>query len=57
MLGSILRGPGIQEVSAEQCKKLAGIGTGDAFANIAACGLKGLVEEHLLWIFWMWLAD
>ena len=49
-----LRGIGIEEVSAEQCKKLVGVGTDGASANIAASGLKGLVEEHLPWVFWMW---
>lgn len=43
-----LRGLGIQEVSAEQCKKLG------ASANVAAHGLKGLVEDRLPWVFWMW---
>ena len=54
VLESGLRGLGIQEVSAEQCKKLVGVGTDGASANIAAHGLKGLVERRLPWVFWMW---
>ena len=46
-LESELQGLGIQEVTAEQCRRLVGIGTDGASANIAACGLKGLVEERL----------
>ena len=38
----------------ENCKTLVGIGTDGATINIAAAGLKGLVEGELLWIFWMW---
>ena len=49
-----LRGLGIHEISAEQCKKLVGIGTDGASANIAARGMKGLIEECLSWVFWMW---
>jgi len=49
-----LWGIGIEEVSAEQCKKLVSVGTDGASANIAASGLKGLVEAHLPWVFWMW---
>ena len=33
---------------------LVGIGTDGASVNIASAGLKGLVEEELPWIFWMW---
>ena len=53
-LENALKGLGIDRVSTEQCKKLVGIGTDGASANIAAAGLKGLVEQHLPWIFWMW---
>ena len=49
-----LRRLGIPAVSADECKKLVGVGTDGASSNIAAHGLKGLVEEHLDWIFWMW---
>ena len=33
---------------------LVGTGTDGAPVNIAAAGLKGLVEGELQWIFWMW---
>ena len=45
---------GIQSVSKEECSKLVGLATDGASANIAANGLKGLVEKELDWIFWMW---
>ena len=35
-------------------KHLVGIGTDGPSANIAAAGMKGLVEEELPWVFWMW---
>ena len=35
-------------------KKLVGMGTDGAANNIAAQGLKGLVEQKIPWIFWMW---
>lgn len=54
VLESALQDLGIPEVSAKHCKKLVGIGTDGASANIAANGLKGLVEQHLPWMFWMW---
>ena len=54
VLESALQDLGIPEVSAKHCKKLVGIGTDGASANIAANGLKGLVEHHLSWMFWMW---
>ena len=53
MLETALQGLGIK-VSAEKCRKLVGIGTDGAAANIAASGLKGLVERRLSWVFWMW---
>ena len=34
--------------------KLVGLGIDGASANIARSGLKGLVEEKLPWVFWMW---
>lgn len=43
----------IQVTEMGQCKKLVGIGTDGASANIAAAGLKGLVESKAKWIFWM----
>ena len=33
---------------------LVGIGTDGTSVNIAAAGLKGLVEGELEWVFWMW---
>ena len=45
---------GIQSISEADCSKLVGIGTDGASANVAAKGLKGLVEKELNWIFWMW---
>ena len=54
VLETALQGLGIKEVSAETCLKLVGIGTDGAAANIAAAGLKGLVEGRLSWVFWMW---
>lgn len=54
VLESGLQGLGIKEISAEECKKLVEIGTDGASANIAAAGLKGLVEGRLNWVFWMW---
>ena len=45
---------GIQAVDAEQCKMLIGIGTDGASANVAAGGLKGLVEKQVPWLYWSW---
>ena len=45
--------PGYQARSAEECKKLVGVGTDGAASNIAASGLKGLVEGRLGWFFWV----
>ena len=45
---------GIQSVTKEACNKLVGIATDGAATNVAASGLKGLVEKELDWIFWMW---
>ena len=41
-------------MSAKACKKLVCIGTDGAASNIAASGLKGVVERRLGWVFWMW---
>ena len=54
VLEGSLQGLGIQELSLDKCKKLVGVGTDGAAANIAASGLKGLVEGQLGWVFWMW---
>ena len=45
---------GASVINAENCKRLIGIGTDGASANIAAAGLKGLVENKISWVFWMW---
>ena len=45
---------GIEEVDANHCKQLVGIGTDGGYANIANAGLKGIVESKLKWIVWMW---
>ena len=44
----------IQGITASECTKLVGVGTDGASANVAAGGLKGLVEEELPWVYWMW---
>ena len=48
-----LQALGICDLSGATCKKLVGVGTDGASTNIAARGLKGLVEQELDWIFWM----
>ena len=45
---------GISAINAEENKKLVGIGTDGASANIAYSGLKGLVEKEVPSVFWMW---
>ena len=45
---------GISEINAEQCKFLVGVGTDGASSNIAAGGLKELVERNIPWIYWNW---
>ena len=45
---------GIDQILPEQCAKLVGVGTDGASANLAAAGLKGLVEKQLPWVFWNW---
>ena len=45
---------GITAIDVEQCKKLVGISTDGASANIAAAGLKGLVEKEIPWLYWSW---
>ena len=54
VLQEALEGLGVQAINAEYCTKLVGVGTDGASANIAANGLKGLVEQELNWVFWMW---
>ena len=45
-----LQGLDVDEMSAEQCKELVGIGTDGASASVAVRGLKSLVEERLSWV-------
>ena len=45
---------GIAAVSSKECTKLVGIGTDKAATTVAGAGLKGLVEDKLPWVFWMW---
>lgn len=45
---------GISSIDSNSCTKLVGVGTDGASANIAAAGLKGLFEDEIDWIFWMW---
>ena len=54
VIENVLQDLGIDEISVEKCKKLVGIGTDGASANVAAGGLKGRVEGQLDWIFLMW---
>ena len=49
-----LQSLGIHDLSGAAYKKLVGIGTDGASTNIAARGLKCLVERELDWSFWMW---
>ena len=54
VLADTLQSLGITVVSREEAAKLVGIGTDGAAANVAGAGLKGLVEDQLPWVFWMW---
>ena len=54
VLQAALQNMGMQSVDANYCHRLVGIATDGASANIAGRGLKGLVEQKLPWIFWMW---
>ena len=55
VLGGALQSLSISSITREECSKLVGLGTdGGASANIARAGLKGLVEQKLPWVFWMW---
>ena len=51
---SSLQRLGISEISADQCKLLVGVGTDGASSNIAAGGLKGMIDKELPWVFWNW---
>ncbi len=44
----------ISEVTINQCKFLIGLGTDGASSNIAAVGLRGIVEQKLPWVYWNW---
>jgi len=54
VLATTVQSMGITAVGREECAKLVGIGTDGAAANIASAGLKGLAEDKLPWVFWMW---
>ena len=54
VLGGALQSLSISSITREECSKLVGLGTDGASANIARAGLKGLVEQKLPWVFWMW---
>ena len=53
-LQSVFQHIGVAVLDKENCKTLIGIGTDGASTNIAAAGLKGLVEAELEWVFWTW---
>jgi len=53
-LEKILRDLGFSSLDTDACRKLIGVGTDGASANIAGRGLKGLVEAKLDWICWVW---
>ena len=42
---SVFRNHWVSVINAENCKRLIGIGIDGASANVAAAGLKGLVEN------------
>ena len=45
---------GASVINAENCKRLIGIGADGASTNVAVAGLKGLVENKISWVLWMW---
>ena len=51
MLEKALQSLGIKDVSADECKKVVGVGTDGAANNIAATGLKGLMEGRFNCVF------
>ena len=53
-LKSALLRLGIFDVDAENCKRLVGIGSYGASANVARGGLTGLIKSKCKWLFWMW---
>ena len=54
MLQQSLKHLGIQSIDIDNCKKLVGLGTDGASANIANAGLKGIMEKKIIWVYWMW---
>ena len=54
LLESTIQKLEIESITEATYKKLVILATDGASANIAASGLKGLVERQLSWIFWMW---
>lgn len=54
LIGHTLQLLGVEAINDSECKKLVGVGTDGATANIAGMGLKGLMEKELPWLFWMW---
>ena len=54
VLTDVLQSLGITAVGRLEATKLVGIGTDGTAAIIAGASLKGLVEDELPWIFWMW---
>ena len=53
-LEKVLCDLGFPFLDTDACRKLIGVGTDGASANIAGRGLKGLVETKLDWICWVW---
>ena len=45
---------GINAVNEEACKKLVRIATVGTSVNFASRDLRGMVEQELGWMFWMW---
>ena len=54
MVQQNLKHLGIQSIDIDNCKKLVGLGTDGASANIANAGLKGIMEKKIIWVYWMW---
>ena len=52
-LQEVLSSFGILSITASECTSLVGVGTDGASANIAAGGLKGLIQKELPWVHWM----
>ena len=54
MVQQSLKHLGIQSIDIDNYKKLVGLGTDGASANIANAGLKGIMEKKIIWVYWMW---